>query len=238
MAWISIKKIKDAYKVLTGEYEAVIGPLTYNQDGLTTRYNCDFMNEDRFLKSYSHKPSLRATHWRKYILCWAANRAVKMDGDFVECGVDRGDSALSVSKYVELQNLNKKFYLLDTFSGVEKKYILDTERAHEYPESYEFVKGSFQDYPNIEIIKGTIPDTLSLIKSEKISYCHIDMGYKIPELAAIEFLWKKMVVGGTIILNTYGWIHESVKSAHDDFALRNGVQVLPLPTGQGLLIKP
>jgi hypothetical protein len=64
-----------------------------------------------------------AIHWRAYILCWAAARALDLDGDFVECGTNKGGTALIVYKYVDFEKLNKKFYLLDTFIGPDERYI-------------------------------------------------------------------------------------------------------------------
>ena len=31
----------------------VHGPLTYNQDGLATRHNCDFMKDELFMEAYT-----------------------------------------------------------------------------------------------------------------------------------------------------------------------------------------
>jgi hypothetical protein len=49
-----------------------------------------------------------------------------------------------------------------------------------------------------------------------------------------------MVKGGVIILDDYGYAnsHNDQKIAHDEFANSKGVQILTLPTCQGLLIKP
>ena len=45
--------------------------------------------------------------------------------------------------------------------------------------------------------------------------------------------------GGIILLDDYGWRdHEAQKSGWDEFARDRGVQILTMPTGQGLLIKP
>ena len=45
--------------------------------------------------------------------------------------------------------------------------------------------------------------------------------------------------GAAIVLDDYGWFkHIEQKRAFDDFASRRGVQVLSLPTGQGLILKP
>jgi hypothetical protein len=202
------------------------------------------MKDDQFNLAYSAGDELHswgegaAIHWRAYVLCWAASRAVSLDGDFVECGTNKGGTSLIVFRYVKFENLKKNFYLLDTFSGPDERYISETERKREYPYSYDFVKEVFKEYPNVKIIQGPIPDTLPLIKANKISYLHIDLGYRMAEIAAIEFLWEKLVSGGTIVINPYGWSrYRALKHAYDEFASKKGIQILSLPTGQGLIIK-
>ena len=51
----------------------VPGPLTYNQDGLATRHNCDFMHEPRFAEAYRLGKSTGSwgdseIHWRAYVV--------------------------------------------------------------------------------------------------------------------------------------------------------------------------
>lgn len=48
-----------------------------------------------------------------------------------------------------------------------------------------------------------------------------------------------MVSGAIVVLDDYGWSgHEEQKHAFDSFARSRGVEVLSLPTGQGLILKP
>jgi hypothetical protein len=42
-----------------------------------------------------------------------------------------------------------------------------------------------------------------------------------------------------MLLDDYGWeSHIQQKIAFDEFALRHGIQILSLPTGQAILMKP
>src|SRR5262249_43682694 len=60
-----------------------------------------------------------------------------------------------------------------------------------------------------------------------------------PEIAAAEHFWDRLVSGGIVVLDDYGWTkHINQKHAFDEFANARGVKVLGLPTGQGLIIKP
>jgi O-methyltransferase len=65
------------------------------------------------------------------------------------------------------------------------------------------------------------------------------MNCVIPEIEAAEFFWDKLVCGGVIVLDDYGWKgHHLQKQAFDEFAAKRGIKILSLPTGQGLIIKP
>jgi hypothetical protein len=65
------------------------------------------------------------------------------------------------------------------------------------------------------------------------------MNCVIPEIKAAEYFWDRMMSGGMILLDDYGWHgFEEQKKGFDKFAMERGVQVLTLPTGQGLIIKP
>ncbi len=195
---------------------------SYNQDGLATQHNCDFMKDKLFMESYKRGKNtgswesadhLRVydIHWRAYIACWAANKTKNLEGDFVECGVNKGGLAMTVMHYTNFKTLGKKFYLLDTFCGLPERCISEEEQKigigkvynNYYEECYDIVKETFKEFTNVEIIKGTMPDTLPLVKSQKVCYLSIDMNCAAPEIAAGEFFWDKLVTGAVIVLVDY-----------------------------------
>ncbi len=226
--------------------------ITYAKDLLYTYNNADFLHEPRFLKAYGHVKCLDETgitgdgiEWRIHVLCWAAEHASKLEGDFVDCGVNTGLFSRAVIDYVDFMNLGKTYYLLDTFSGMDPRYSSSYEMARHHTigydknlDLYEKVKETFHGLP-VKIIKGAIPDTLDQVDTRQIAYLSVDMNCVLPEVAALEFFWDRMVHGGVIILDDYGYPGaEDQKAAHDKFAQAKGVQILSLPTCQGLIIKP
>jgi O-methyltransferase len=229
--------------------KTLYGKATYNEDGLVSTHNADFMHETRFAAAYAAGQATGSwtfgdLHWRAYIVCWAAERGAKLVGDFVECGVNRGGYALSVINYVDFAKLPKTFYLLDTYEGLVERYISPEEKAHgvragEYEPCYDAVIKTFSPYSNVEIIKGTVPETLPRVKAEQIAFLSLDMNTRDPEIAAAECFWDRLVSGAAIVLDDFGWRkHLEQKRAFDEFARKRGVQVLALPTGQGLILKP
>ncbi|MBA4358074.1 MAG: MtfD protein, partial [Desulfovibrio sp.] len=108
-----------------------------------------------------------------------------------------------------------------------------------YTECYGAVQETFKGYPNVRVVQGIIPASLAQVTSEQVSYLSIDMNCVVPEIAAAEFFWDRLVSGAVMVLDDYGFeLHEPQKRAFDAFAARRGVQVLSMPTGQGLIFKP
>lgn len=103
---------------------------------------------------------------------------------------------------------------------------------------FDQIQARFTDYPQIRLIKGFIPDSFTQGLPESIAYLHIDMNNAEGEIAALETLLDRVVSGGVIILDDYEWTaYRAQKQAEDPWFEARGYRVIPLPTGQGLLIK-
>lgn len=226
-----------------------MGNPTYNTDGLTTSNNCDFIKEPRFASAYRAAFATNpwpgfTLQWRIHVVCFFAEIAAKLEGDFVECGVNTGAYAKAIIEYTNFNILDKKFYLLDTFEGLVEAQISENEIKQginyylsSYRDVYDEVKETFKN-DNVILIKGIVPDTLNQCDATKIAYLSIDMNVVEPEIAAANYFWEKIVKGGVVILDDYGFPqHIEQKKAFDRFAEEKNINILCLPTGQGIMIK-
>ncbi len=230
--------------------------ITYSNDLLYTYHNADFLRDPLFIESYNLGKNTDGgtllknydIEWRIHVLCWAAKHAMHLEGDFVDCGVHTGIFARAVVNYVDFSKYAKKYYLLDTFNGLDEKYSTEEEMIRNTAMGYDKedpellfnqVQQTFREY-NVKIIRGVVPKTLKDVDSNKICYLSLDMNCVEPEIQALEFFWDRMVSGGIIIFDDYGYANASndQKIAHDKFAKSKNVEILTLPTCQGLLIKP
>lgn len=227
------------------------GPITYNTDGLCTSNNCDFIQEQRFVRAYKTAADTRpwegfTLQWRTYIVCWFADHVKGLAGDFVECGVNTGAYSRAVIEYINFNNTGKRFYLMDTFEGLDEGLVSEEEKeggigkylvSYRKRDYYSEVKKTFSGF-NVHIIKGAVPGTLPQCNAEKVCYLSIDMNCVEPEVAAAHFFWDKLVPGGVIILDDYGFApHILQKRAFETFAKEKNIEILCLPTGQGIIIK-
>src|SRR5437763_7954198 len=217
---------------------------TYMEDGLITRHTADFLMDERFASAYTKGKATGSWNnsnprWRVYTACWAASQAAKLPGDFVECGVNQGGMALTIMEYLKFNSLGKRFFLLDTFSGFPEGAQAAAANRGQYSDCYDQVVKTFAPYPGARIIRGAVPDTLSSIDAEQISYLSLDMNCAEPEIAAARQLWPRLVHGAMILLDDYGGgpAYLPQKNAFDALADEAGFTILTLATGQGLIVK-
>jgi hypothetical protein len=227
---------------------------TYADDGLISQHITEFLNDKKFIDSYNLGKKTGALknhpgdiHFRAYIACWAAKYALALPGDFVECGVGKGLLSKTIVNYLGFEKIEKKLYLFDTFLGIpveqgvanEKKNMEILNKTHFSIPYFEDVGKAFSEYPNVILVKGIVPDTFREIDLGRVAYISIDMNNASAEISAIEYLWDKLVFGGVVVLDDYAYGPEFLeqKRAWDIFALNNKIEILTLPTGQGLIIK-
>ncbi len=222
---------------------------SYNQDGLTTLHNNGFMKDPDFAKAEAAGAATGSwsnIHWRVHTVLWAANQCANIEGDFVECGTNKGGFASAILEYIDFKKTGKRFYLLDTFEGLvdtllsdEEKKIWKREHIEEvYSDCFEAVKQTFSSFPFVKIIKGVVPDTLVQVHSDKIAFLSIDMNCVSPEISALNYFWDKVSKGGMIILDDYAYVTCDFQyEAHNQWAKEKGIRILSLPTGQGLIVK-
>jgi O-methyltransferase len=233
------------------------GPPQYDADHLAVwGKNLGFMTDRRFLAAY--KRGVNSGHriaeaygltdlgieWRVHVCCWAATHATKLDGDFVECGVNTGVLSLAVCDYIDLNATGKRFWLFDTYQGIPVQQMSDRERQLRgvenamYPECFGLAQENFKPFQKATLVRGVIPESLNSVVIDRVCYLSLDMNIALPERAAIEFFWPKLARGAPVIFDDYAWQgYEDQKAAMDQFAVSVGVEILTLP-GQGLLLKP
>jgi O-methyltransferase len=188
--------------------------------------------------------------WRYHTLIWAARSCLALPGDFVECGVYRGDMTWMIAQTVDLKSAGKRFYLYDTFAGMapnyssagdfpeDPQYFRFIDKEYRAPDIEGRVRRRFQDEDFIIVTKGIVPDILHQIAPGQIAFLHLDMNSPRAEAGALEVLFDRISPGGIIVFDDYGWkLYQKQKEAADSFMAARGQVILELPTGQGLTIK-
>jgi hypothetical protein len=233
-------------------------PDVYSNDAMICFNNHAFMDDPGFQKSYERGARALGDgdwyqwHWRVHVGLWAATTASKLEGDFIECGVSYGFLSSAVMEHLDWDTLGKTFYLLDTFAGLDPRFVSDGERdagALEksaehlrngmYVDGVDGVRANFAQWRNQRIIVGAVPETLAEVDATAIAYLHIDMNCAPPEVATLRYFWPRLTPGAVVLLDDYANRgRDEQRVAIDEVADELGVAVCALPTGQGLIIRP
>jgi hypothetical protein len=188
--------------------------------------------------------------WRYNTLIWAVRTCMTVPGDFVECGVFRGDMTWMVTEMTDLRAAGKKFYIYDTFTGFvpqyssaddfpgAPQYLEEIDREYRAADIESYVRNRFRDKDYVVVTKGIVPDILNEIAPQRIAFLHLDLNSPRAEAAALEFLLDRVAPGGIVVFDDYGWKHfQNHKESIDRWVGGRGQVILELPTGQGMMIK-
>lgn len=214
----------------------------FSADNLITwNRNLSFLRKDFYLELINSETASaveKTIIWRTYILLYFCNLAINTEGDFMELGCYKGSTASQVIKTIDFKKENRHYYLYDLFSwkeGDEHSHFT----GHDDPRMYENVSEKFSMFPFVKVIKGSVPNSFIKGVPEKVAFAHIDMNHPAPESEALEIILPKLSNGGVIVFDDYGWWgYSAQKIALDPIATKHGLEILELPTGQGLMIKP
>jgi hypothetical protein len=200
---------------------------------------------------YDQYDEAQSIAWRLNTLVWAAKTALRLpEGDFVECGVFQGDMSLVTLLASGLLGSGRHLHLFDSFDGIDPARLVEGEYAgfgnyvemanshYRKPGLYEGVAARFAPYPQVSVHKGFLPESLEGRAPDRIAWLHIDLNAAKPEIDTLSVLFDRIVPGGLIVLDDYGWLpFKAQRDAEDIFFAERGYAVLELPTGQGLVVK-
>lgn len=207
---------------------------------LTWGRNMSMLDDGPFMQAWQSNiegPPDEAILWRRYVLACAGYHCVQLDGDFVECGAYTGVGIKTVADYLGGPAFPKTFWGYDIFE--HDSSMLNRAMPEHSEGLYGRVQKKFSAYPQVRVIKGLIPQVFENYCPDCIAYLHIDLNNAPAEIAALEHLFDRMVPGGILILDDYEWsgFYRPQKLAEDQWLNARHYRVMPLPTGQGLVIK-
>ena len=162
-------------------------------------------------------------------------KSLKIKGDVLELGVLAGDTACYLSQKFSESFKNRKYYLIDLFNWKQGDAHIEIKKLLQ-PDLFQEVLDRFKVYDFVEVIQGNAVKILPTLNLNDISFAHIDMNNAEPESYCLEYLTPRMSKGGCIVLDDYGWWgYSEQKVALDKIADKYNLDILELPTGQGVI---
>jgi O-methyltransferase len=177
---------------------------------------------------------------RCYMLISLAQYATHLKGDFAECGVQNGGTALLLSRL--LKGRDKTLYLFDSFKGLPKPnitkdyYFQEGQYAADSIDSVKQLLFDFQDFINIR--EGWMPGTFAGLENNAYAFVHVDVDLYQSNLDCCEYFYPRLVPGGVLLFDEYcEAVAHGEKDAVDEFFADKPESPIALPTGQGLVLK-
>lgn len=200
--------------------------------------NIGFLEQPDFIEAfrpYHADPVLRARIWRVYMLCWAARSCLRLPGDFMDVGCYDGRTVEVMERYCDFRAAaGKTWWLYDMFENPPD----EARKASHGPRLFDTVRQAFEPLGNFRVIKGAVPGSFAQGIPERVAFAQLDLNVAAPELAALEVIYDRMVPGGIIIFDDFGF--RRYRESHDAelaFLQARGDLIWESPTGQGLFIK-
>lgn len=155
---------------------------------------------------------------RLWELWFLVNQVKKLDGSLIEVGSWRGGSGGLIAKKARECGIDRNIYICDTFEGVVKAGEKDSHyKGGEHSDtSVKIVEDLLYTKlgldKKVKILPGIFPeDTADVIdEDEKFCFCHIDVDVYQSAKDVVEWLWKRLVIGGIIVFDDYGYYNECI----------------------------
>lgn len=181
---------------------------------------------------------------RCYFLQSALRSLHDLTGDVAECGTRKGKSALYMASACERP---RDFFLFDSFEGLSDpapgKDILasayESDGKHRiFHENYAEIEERFRSWPNINLMRGWIPDRFPEVAERSFVLIHVDVDLYQPTLDSFEYFYPRTVPGGFIICDDYGsGNYPGARAAMDEFFADKPEKPVELPQGQAFVVK-
>ena len=201
--------------------------------------------EPEFLKLYDECREETMTSLERMYALYNAVRhlaATKVPGDLVECGVWRGGSVMLMAKTLtQLAETDRNLWLYDTFEGMTPPSVHDVQEMsgrtageilgeREATEADPFwgvaprtlVEANLArtGYPmdRIRFIEGDVRVTIPSQMPQRIALLRLDTDWYESTRHELEQLYPRVVEGGVLIVDDYGYWRGARKATDEFFA--------------------
>ena len=184
-------------------------------------------------------PYTTLTVERQFNVFQHAREALKRDGWVLECGVYRGGTALLLAELSGGGRAAQRLHPFDTFEGMP---VSDPRY-----DAYEV--GSFQD-TSLDAVQqllaghdarfhaGRIPDTFVDLPAGEVAFAHVDVDQYESVAACIEAIYPRLVQGGVILFDDYGFPGcYGARVAVDEYLAGRRERPIVYRTGQAIVQK-
>lgn len=177
---------------------------------------------------------------------WVLREYVKLNdalpGDLAECGCYAGTSAFFIAQ----ASTHGKLYLFDSFQGLSDPDSIDKNigedvmpwAAGDMSTNEATLRHNLDRYDSVVVLPGWIPERFKEVADHQFRLVHIDVDLYQPTRDSLFFFYPRLVNGGVIVMDDYGFkTCPGATRAAEELAASQGIKILHLATGQGVIMK-
>lgn len=190
----------------------------------------------------SMRPYTLVPQQKCFVLYELARQALNLPGEFAECGVYRGGTAILLNSVLGNQSAEsfKRLHLFDTFQGMPPPDSdKDLHKAGDFADTSAAEVQKKLPFPALaDFHVGFVPNTFRELENLKFALCHIDMDIYRAIYDACEFLYPRLSRGGLMVFDDYAvYTCPGARQAVDDFFADKIEKPIVLPCYQTIVIK-
>lgn len=151
---------------------------------------------------------------RFFHLCQLLKQTRGIEGSTAEAGVFRGLSSLLICETLRRERASfqgENHLMFDSFEGLSQP----VEQDGEFPEkryneggftntSLEVVGWTLDEFPEVKIAKGWIPQVFDTVPEQAYRFVHVDVDVYEPTLASLKYFFPLLSPGGIIVIDDFG----------------------------------
>ena len=174
---------------------------------------------------------------RCYVLHTLARQARYVPGEYWECGVYHGGTALLLAEVAAEDR--RPLRLFDTFTGMPPPDPdRDWHAAGDFSDTSAQQVRQLVGYEGAVLHEGVIPESFRGLESQAIAIAHIDVDLHRSVLDCCAFVYPRLSAGGFMVFDDYGWpTCVGARLAVDEFFADKPEVPLVFTTGQALVIR-
>lgn len=192
----------------------------------------------KIFESKEYQKNSLLDYSRAYFLYQNLQNLKEIKGSIAECGTYKGGGAYLIAKSTPQEN---QIHLFDTFEGMPDLITShDTHKKGDLKDtSFDHVQDLMKPFQNVILHKGLFSNTFKNIDpKEKFKFVHCDADIYQSVDDCNQFFYDKLVPGGIIIYDDYGWAStKGAQKAVLDFFKNKNEYPIYLPTRQAYIIK-
>ncbi|MBI3889900.1 MAG: class I SAM-dependent methyltransferase, partial [Candidatus Wallbacteria bacterium] len=175
---------------------------------------------------------------RKFFLRSLLRLADGLEGDTAECGAYKGASSYLICEHFAAAA--KLHHVFDSFEGLSSPGLADGQywKAGDLTSGDDVLRRSLSAFPNLRVYPGWIPSRFGEVENSRFCFVHIDVDLHDPTLQSLEFFYPRMVPGGVLLFDDYGFSScPGARQATDEFMRGRPEGLVHVPTGQAFVVK-